>query len=279
MISVDTIMDRLLFKSQISANSKKLANLAEPVFNQAHDSQIIMHSELPVRYADGIGYLKTTNTTPVPMFSKNTLFTNFESEDGHNIGYYTYDVDFPKKEINHGYIETLSNQRHKGIGEILRLSSIMELKENNLNAIKIEALSPAVPFHLHYNFQPDVKDKDTAYKLLCDIASNNDVAEKYRKEANELRRALPEEEEPDSALEALKADFSQGKSKHIELSKSLAKKFNEFITRFVNAHQNNWDEAKFDFDRLPMVLTKEKIAKCSDFFNKLFQKHGIDYEV
>ena len=104
-------------------------------------------------------------------------------------------------------------------------------------------------------------------------------AEKYRKEANALRRALPEEEEPDSALEALKADFSQGKRKHINLSKSLAKKFNEFITRFVNAHQNNWDEAKFDFDRLPMVLTKEKITKCSDFFNKLFQKHGIDYEV
>ena len=38
----------------------------------------------------------------------------------------------------------------------------------------------------------------------------------------------------------------------------------------VNIGLPTINEAKFDFDRLPMVLTKEKIAKCSDFFNNPF---------
>lgn len=52
-------------------------------------------------------------------------------------------------------MNTLLNKNiHIGLGEIMRLTSIIELIENNLKKIQILSLSEAIPFHLKYKFKP-----------------------------------------------------------------------------------------------------------------------------
>lgn len=262
MLSIDSIINRLLFKSDTKIKPKAKSILSETAFSQNTRSKLVVHSEIPAKYSDGICFLTSPTSDYSSIFNMDKVNTSIKDIDGRCIGNYKYNVDFPKNEINNGYIETLNGYRHKGIGELMRLSSIIELNENNLDAIKIEALSPAVPFHLHYKFQPEITDKDCAYKVLCEIGSNNNVAEKYRKEADLLRKALP-----------------QNTNEGFELSKSNAKKINQFIKEFVKAHISNWDAAKFDYEELPMTLTKETIKENAGFFNGLFEKHGIDYEI
>lgn len=86
---------------------------------------------------------------------------NSHAKDKHNnlLGKYDYLIDNQDRTINYGYIETSHSNRRRGIGEILRLTSLIMLKENNLNTIKLEAFSEAIPFHIKYKFSPDLELK------------------------------------------------------------------------------------------------------------------------
>ena len=48
----------------------------------------------------------------------------------------------------------LNNNKHTGLGEIMRLISIIDMIENNLQKIQIFSLSKAAPYHLKYKFKP-----------------------------------------------------------------------------------------------------------------------------
>lgn len=61
------------------------------------------------------------------------------------------------------------------------------------------------------------------------------------------------------------------------LNTKLAEKVNKFIESYIKQHLYGWKEAKFN--DIPMILTSDKIKQCAGFYNKLFKKHGIDYQI
>ena len=185
---------------------------------------------------------------------------NSHAKDKHNnlLGKYDYLIDNQDRTINYGYIETSHGNRRRGIGEILRLTSLIMLKENNLNTIKLEAFSEAIPFHFKYKFSPDLELKKTAESILSEIKYKPFVSNSFREKAKRLITQILSDD-----------NFLSPKNRH---------DVNQFIENYIKKNLSNWQDAKFS-ENLPMELSINKINENAEFFNKLFKKHSIDYTI
>lgn len=77
--------------------------------------------------------------------------------------------------IFNGYnMNTLINHNnHTGLGEIMRLTSIIDMLENNLNKIQIFSISNAILFHTKYKFKPINHTSAITNKKLFETSKSN----------------------------------------------------------------------------------------------------------
>lgn len=155
--------------------------------------------------------------------------------------------------------------RQKGLrlGELLRLSSIIELFENKMQKLKIYSKDTAIYFHSKYKFQPDIdsfKDRDEALKSI--INNPQKGMENFIQSAKKLLEKLQQNNEPEFQRNAIQEANKITKG-YIE--KALETKYGDEIYPF------NYG--------MGMELTKDTIVKNRDFYNNLFKNHGIDYKI
>lgn len=235
-------------------------SLTRPTFRTASTDGCVVHASIPVVYKDGQGTLSTICDDVMEGVVFHHIKTVLRNANGQQMGKYSYTMDTRGKEIACGYIKTDEPFRHRGIAEIMRLSSIMEIKENKISKLEILALPNAIPFHSKYKFSSNIQDKYKALSVLDSIANKTEVDDKYKKAALKYRKVLK------------KMGFVPS------LDEKSAKSVNKFIDKYIEGNKNNWDKANFG-EGLPMILTDKDIQQNSEFFNQLFQKHGIDYTV
>ena len=226
---------------------------------QTDVDKFVGHENLPIQYSGGVGILRTLIDPLHSMEHNACVVSRIFDVLGSLMGKYEYSMNLASKKIGLGYIETSSKHRGKGIGEIMRLASIMELKENKMNAIELESLPSAVPFHAKYKFKPNLESSEVAMLVLKQIKHISKVDDAFIKQADIL-------------LKSLKKDKSSN------MSEENAKKVNDFVETYIRTYGFDWENFKFKA-YLPMVLTSERIEQSSKFFNELFKKHGIDYQV
>ena len=215
--------------------------------------------ETPVKYKNGTGYIKTT--TEKEFDSKDTLRINIVITDKKKLllGRYKYTINKSTAIINRGFIETYFPHRRSGLGEILRLSSIIEFKENGIKTLDIDALPDAIPFHLRCRLKPNLTGSYLTLRILKKIKNNPKVQPYYHQVAEKL--------------------FKKIKNENSELLDNYTRKFvNKFIENYTKQHLHNWEETKIE-PILPMVLTESKLKQFAGFYNKLFKKHGINYKI
>ena len=151
------------------------------------------------------------------------------------------------------------------IGEILRLASIIEMIENKINSFKIYSKSSAVFFHSKYKFKPDIKSFEERNKFLENVAENpNQEYSKYK----------------DSAINFLDRIAKRGKN--AKAQRELCKEVNTFASEYINKvlSGDKKEYKKYPFEwGMSMELTKDDVYQNKDFFNSLFEKHGIDYKI
>lgn len=224
-----------------------------------NSNKYVLHKKVPVLYKGGKGYLET-GVIPIDDQKDSVWFVTKISDNKNNtLGSYDYKVHLPSKEINSGYIHTAGSYRHKGIGEIMRLASLVELKENNMKAIELNALPEAIPFHYNYKFKSNVTQRFWAIKILKKICNNPNIQEPHRQKADSLRKHISQ------------------KSTWL-LEKTKAKSVNYFIQNILKLYVSNWQKSGFDI-ALPMILTRDNLNKYSSFYNKLLKAHGINYKI
>ena len=240
--------------------SKPQNNSSLEFKNVVQDSKnFILHDKIPVSYKDGNGYLETY-IEPIPDAKDSVWFiSKIADKENKTLGSYNYQVNLTSKKIGSGYIHTVGQYRHKGIGEIMRLASLMELKENNINAIEINALPEAIQFHHNYKFKPNITQRFWAIKILQNICKNPNIQENHRQKADSLCQHISE-----------KTNWL--------LDKKKAKSVNYFIENILKTYKSNWQTAGLSLT-IPMILTKNNMNKFSSFFNDLFKKHGINYKI
>lgn len=167
------------------------------------------------------------------------------------LGTYDFDLLLDKKELQGEYIKVIETVRKHGLGELLRLASIIELKANNLNKMTLFSLPEAVKFHRHYGFQPDVKSKNTARLILSEIIET-DMYDDFTKKAQNLLEC-----------ENKKELFLEG--------------FNSFISEFIDFCPV--EDFPIFSKGMDMILPAHKIKSNSDFYNERFEKHKINFQV
>src|SRR5574344_2117888 len=172
----------------------------------------------------------------------------------------------PDKKLMTGFyivVDPILQRSKAKVGEILRLSSIMEMLSNGLDKIKIYSKDSAVLFHGKYGFEPHIT--------------------KFR-ERDVLLKQMAQLKEPQYSDIKKRAEFIQ---EQIQIYKDNDEKqrlfcnvtsliCNDYINRILKTPQIA-KETKFDVG-MEMILGKDKILKNKNFYNALYQKHNIDFQ-
>lgn len=215
--------------------------------------------ETPVNYKNGTGYIKTTTSKAKSNKDALNINTIITDEKKSKLGHYEYMINKSNATIKYGYIETHLPQRRNGLGEILRLSSIIEFKENGIKTLEVEAYPNAIPFHLKCRLKPNLTTSYITLKILNNIKNNPKVQPYYHQVAEKLVQKIENENS-------------------VSLGKDTREFVNKFIESYTKQHLHNWEDAKFR-PFLPMVLTESRLKQFACFYNKLFKKHGINYKI
>jgi len=206
---------------------------------------------------------------------KESFVTEIFAQDKYTpVAFHNYWISEEHSAINGGMMSVSdASQKGKGYGELLRLTSIIDLQENYLDRIAILALNEAVPFHHKYKFKPCIPfQKYSAEDLLMKISNNN------KPELN-----ITKEKAINLLDEIQQAGLIFNTATHNRFTKSVNKLISEYLDA-VETKKLNWESTKekegasFRTD-IEMVLNLEDIYHNKDFFNERFQKHGIDYEI
>jgi len=195
-----------------------------------------------------------------------TLFVSkILNEKNEEIGAEIFDIKNSNTKDMFGYSISIPPQyRGKRLGELLRLSSIIEMIENNVEKIKIYSKNTAIYFHSKYKFKPDFQSfshRNEALKTVCECKLK-DFAD-IKKEAEILLQKIENTE--------------TNKTKEQKL---LSTEANKILTKYINKiiETNNEKQLQFDVG-FNMSLSRSSVFENKDFFNELFKRHGIDYKI
>lgn len=154
-------------------------------------------------------------------------------------------------------------QQNLGLGEILRLSSIIFMIENKIKEMEIFSKAEAVYFHSKYKFEPEIKSFDERNYALKSIIKN------CQNEFEEIK------------LEAINIVKKVASDKSAENQRNLCKETNILLKEYIQeilAKKDKYKSHPFDFG-FRMILNTNDILDNKIFFNNLFKKHKIDYEI
>lgn len=150
------------------------------------------------------------------------------------------------------------------IGELLRSASIMEMLKNDSQHIKIYSKDTAVYFHSKYKFEPDITVFEERDRTLQDIITDNspgfadlrESAQKLLEEAVLSKKDAPRQ-------------------------RDLCKRTNALVKQYLErALLDEKPEKTHPFTYgFSMILKKDTVLRFKDFFNKVFERQGIDYKI
>lgn len=150
------------------------------------------------------------------------------------------------------------------LGELLRLSSLMEMIQNKSSHIKIYSKGSAVYFHSKYGFEPDITifaDRNRSLESIIANSDNNtyDFVEKAQDIMAKVR---------------FYKDDAPVQRELCRQTNSLLKEYIQEVLKLGNSDEN------YPFNiGMNMILRKDTIEKNRSFYNKLFEKQGIDFTI
>lgn len=172
---------------------------------------------------------------------------------GENGRMIAYDVFNKEKEGIYDqtmYVE--ENYRKRGLGSMLRLFSLMLMKENKIPFIKLESYPNALPFHRKFAFSTNFESPEVAAKVLEDIADNkNNVFQVFAKSARQL-------------LDSSMCDLPT---------------VERFVNAFIDVCGQNSAGKDIIKHNVPMVLTERDLHLYRHGYNRSFEKCNVDYKI
>lgn len=175
-------------------------------------------------------------------------------------------IEFYKNKNLVGYdIEVMEKYRekHLGLGELMRLLSVAQMNENHSGMFRLYSRYSALGFHSKYKFQPNIADCNIFDVFLKKISKDKTFA---LRDFSERAQKFDEENWTSTA-------FSD---EWINKVNSFISEYMEKIAELKIPHEKNYMAVPFYVD---MKLSRENLLKNKNFYNALFEKHGIDYKI
>lgn len=176
------------------------------------------------------------------------------------LGVHEYDM-FQSLDSLEGYtIDVVNKKQKQGIGEILRLASLIEMKENGIKEIRIKSIPKALLFHLKYKFKPSLNNQSQLIKnVLTDISKDNGADKTFSETAEKLLNDI-------------------NKNGFNNRSQGYYGMINSFILQYAQGNSQRWRDTLIH-NQIPLILTESDVKKHASFYNSLFKKHGLDYTI
>lgn len=161
-------------------------------------------------------------------------------------------------------VEPEFRQKHFRFGELLRLASIMEIVENKSPYIYIYSKDTAVYFHSKYKFVPNIKTFEERNSSLETI----------------LRDKSPEIKDLVEKAKDITRQIALNKN-NSDIQRECVQKVNILISEYIErAMQKKDPQINHPFKKgIEMRLYRDTILKNKEYFNTLFENHGIDYKI
>lgn len=158
-------------------------------------------------------------------------------------------------------MEVFGKNKSHGAGSAIHLAALATMFENDLKKIMLYSLGQAVHFHSKFKFEPKITQLDElerAIKKNILVHDGDGMVDNFIMEAQEW--------------------FSNDKlSEKAKLEKGN-KILYEYLQGINKSKINEMDEFQVSMG-FHMELTKEKILENKDFYNGLFKKFNIDYQI
>lgn len=155
------------------------------------------------------------------------------------------------------------NDRNKGIGRLMRLMSIAEMFNNNMNRIMIDAADTAVMFHFRHKFVPHIRENLEAHDIL------GVISEPFSAGFDDLAQRAKE-------IKPLLKKMNRIKNPQEQVFIPISQLTLEFLNRI---EQKGLKPERLGSNGMVMVLTKERVLQNKDFFNPLFEQYGINFRL
>lgn len=206
---------------------------------------------VPVKSSGKTFFLET-----MPNGNRSSAVTIITDKRYNDYGMHDYDFYRIPSVLDGNNMEIQSEKRGLGLGELLRLASIVEMKENDIEKIAMKSMPSAMPFHIKYKLMPNINDTTDLENVLKKISLSDNSVGDFQQDAKKILN-----------------DISRNgiEQKHFKEVNSLAAKY-------IRANADRWKDTELDTS-LPMCLTKSDVKKYASFYNELFKKHEIDYRI
>lgn len=184
-----------------------------------------------------------------------------DNDDFENIGSSEIELKNNKTLYNHNIDVIKKSLRHSGTGSIMHLGHIITMLENGMDKIELYSLGEAVHFHSKFKFEPAIKD----IQSLSDFLQLDILPKADDKRFNRLAKKV----------------INWNSNRDTSLQDKL-KKGNQILYEYlqiINQQKLNRLRKYQISPGFNMVLTREKVIENKDFYNNLFKKYGIDYEI
>lgn len=188
--------------------------------------------------------------------------TNLIGEKSENLGSDYFYMN-PKEHLMIDYdIRTPVKYRGKyRLGELLRLISIIQMNENNIQKMDLYSRENAVLFHARYGFKPKIRQFLHRDKLLEQILNDKRFEDLCQKAAF-VKQKIVESANLNGDLRALCVLVSE--------------LVEEYIQRIMQLSKTETCTFNHGFD---MELNKDFIIKNKEKFNEMLKKQGLDYKI
>ncbi len=144
-----------------------------------------------------------------------------------------------------------------GLGTCMHLINIIEMLENNINTIHLNALPTAASFHAKFGFYPDGKWNE---------GLSENIKELWLYAGDEFDDL------------ASKAKILLNSNNSDTLSDEGNKLLYKYLRR-ANKILSKEEQMNLLRNSIHMKLTKETVLKNKDYYNSLFKKYNIDYRI
>ncbi len=167
------------------------------------------------------------------------------------------DIRFNEDSINLDLISTNISKQKQGLGTILNLANIIEMLENkNIKMIKGYSMSTAIPFHAKNGFSTNgIWDGSLCSNIekIASLKSPKWLAQKAKLLLYRQQELSWEEK--------------------TTLGNSI---MNDYLKLTIKNKQDLTGEFSNGID---MFLEQKTVIENKDYYNKLFKKYNIDYEI
>lgn len=180
-------------------------------------------------------------------------------------------VDSKNKELGCSILNTLrertfynatigSSTKNQGVGSIMHLTHIISMLENQIDKIELYSMGNAIFFHSKFKFEPDISSfEDITDFLVKEILLKRSKDTRFTKTISDTYNLFSNTSQKDKIEQGNKIIYD--------------------YLQTVNKLKLNNDDNFSIINGFDMVLTKDKVLQEKEYFNKLFKRFGIDYQI